>query len=443
MEKNSKILIVDDDVALCDIVEQVISHFLPESVIIKTHFGLEGLKLAEFQSPDVIILDVNLPDIDGFEVCRRLRENPATQSIAILIVTGLNQSRDIKIELLELGADAFLNKPFDDSELVAQLKALLRLKNAEDKIRSECLVLKDEVDEKERSLSIQEERWKLILENIAEGIWDWDLRSNDVFLSNQWKEMLGYRADEVDNTVEDFLSLIHASDYKRFQNELDSYLKRLIPEFSAEIRMKCGNGSYRWFLFRGCGIWDDDDRPIRVLGIQTDITEYKEKVFNLETMALFDCLTGLPNRVLFYELVEKAMHATKRTKQQIGIMFIDLDNFKEVNDNYGHSNGDVVLKTLADRFLKALRPVDVLARFGGDEFVMAIADLKDRYELDVIVKRLREAVSTPVTIEDRDFIIDFSVGYSIFPEEGKNIDKLLVLADQRMYKEKEKKQAEK
>ena len=441
MKHDASILIIDDELEFCETVEQVISHFLPQSQVSIALSGREGLEKSEHLQPDIVMLDIRLPDIDGYEICKILKDNPQTQESLILVITGLNHSQDLKIEFLELGADAFLKKPFDDSELIAQIKALLRLKSAEAKIKDECKNLKNEVQVKDNHLSIQADRWKLMLENIAEGIWDWDLQSNSIFLSEQWKEMLGYQVEEIDNTVSLFLNMIHPQDYERFRHEMDNYLNHFAPEFRSEIRMKCGDGTYRWFLYRGCAIWDEDSSPVRVLGIQTDITEYKERVFNLETMALYDCLTRLPNRVLFFELVDKAMQSTKRTKEKIGFLFIDLDNFKGVNDRFGHSHGDIVLKTIAERFQSVLRPVDILARFGGDEFVLAIANHKNRGELDIIINRLQDEIAVPIVIEGNEVVIGFSVGHSIFPTEATDIDKLLVKADQRMYKDKERKRA--
>jgi|SRR5690554_2338469 diguanylate cyclase (GGDEF)-like protein/PAS domain S-box-containing protein len=439
MFRDVKVIIIDDDKSLTEMISQLITIYEPGIEVLQAFTGKQGLEMISSDEPDLIILDIKLPDLSGCEVCRILKNHDIHANIPIIVVTGLSDHKELKIKFLEMGADAFLNKPFEDSELIAQIRALLRLKQAEDQLRYERDVLKNKVMKQGRELVEQEERWKVILEYIIGGIWDWDLRTDKIYISPQWKELLGYKNEAVDDDLVFFFALIHPADKERFRKSISNYLNKSEPEFNSDVRLQCKDGTYRWFLYRGHAIWDEDGNPIRLIGVHSDITDHKQQLINLEKMALYDNLTRLPNRVLFYDFTEKMIAATQRTSDKIGILFLDLDNFKDVNDAFGHYKGDDVLRLVAKKIKSLIRPLDFVARFGGDEFMLAIYNIQSEKELDLISERLRKGIADPIQINDQEVSIEFSLGYSIYPDDGDEIDHLLKYADLKMYEEKREK----
>ncbi len=439
MIRQARIVIVDDDKNLTELLIELISRFIPESEFFTAHTGREALKLIKKELPDLIILDVKLPDINGCEVCRILKKDKLAY-IPIIVITGITDKKDLKTKFLELGAEAFLNKPFDSTELIAQIRALLRLKKAEDKLKEERDFLEDKVNIQSKELDEKEERWKVIIDYVIGGIWDWDLRTDKIHLSEQWKKMLGYEKEEIKNERQFVFDLIHSADKRRFRKSVTSYLTRKEPSLNSEIRLRCKDGTYRWFLYRGHALWNEKGKPVRLIGVHFDITDHKEQVFALEKMALYDSLTRLPNRVLFYDYTEKMIAAAKRSKERIGILFLDLDNFKMINDTYGHSYGDKVLVKVAERLKSLIRPFDFVGRFGGDEFMVALYNLQSEVELDAIIQRLTAGIEQPIKLKGKKEIIRFSLGTSVYPIDAEDIDTLLKIADKDMYSEKKAKQ---
>jgi diguanylate cyclase (GGDEF)-like protein len=180
---------------------------------------------------------------------------------------------------------------------------------------------------------------------------------------------------------------------------------------------------------------DDEQRPKAILVISTDITERKASDERIRTLALYDTLTGLPNRTLFADRLNQALAAATRTGSGLAVLFIDLNRFKEINDTQGHGMGDEVLVNVARRFSAALREHETLARLAGDEFVV-IAQVPDREAASAIAERLEDALAAPVAARNHTFSVGLSVGISMYPQDGATIDDLLRCADIAMYRAK-------
>jgi diguanylate cyclase (GGDEF)-like protein/PAS domain S-box-containing protein len=206
-------------------------------------------------------------------------------------------------------------------------------------------------------------------------------------------------------------------------------------EWSGELEQRRKDGSQiitesRWTLVR-----DDEQRPKSILVISTDITERKASDERIRTLALYDTLTGLPNRTLFADRLNQALAAAARTGGGLAVLFIDLNRFKEINDTQGHGMGDEVLVNVARRFSAALREHETLARLAGDEFVV-IAQVPDREAASAIAARLEDALAAPVAARNHTFSVGLSVGISMYPRDGATIDDLLRCADIAMYRAK-------
>lgn len=166
--------------------------------------------------------------------------------------------------------------------------------------------------------------------------------------------------------------------------------------------------------------------------------ELKEKEREIYTLAYYDNLTGVANRALFYEFADKFIDTAKRNKSKVGLMFLDVDKFKSINDIYGHETGDLVLKQIAKILSQAIRKNDVLARYGGDEFLILLPDIKDVNNHECIISRIKDNENRFVHLEDSILELSLSIGTSFYPDDGETIDKLIAKADRGMYINKKK-----
>jgi len=221
---------------------------------------------------------------------------------------------------------------------------------------------------------IGERRWQLALQAATDGIWDWDGRGNTVFFSPRWKEMLGYSDHDLPNRPEVWELLLHPEDRGPALATVDAHLAGNTPDYRAEYRMRCNDGQYKWVLARGQAIWDENGKPIRLIGTHTDITERKVAEEQLLYLAQRDPLTGLLNRRQFLSLFRGAMTGAMANGQSLTFCVCDLDRFKDVNDRYGHQAGDEVLIAFSNAVTDNIKPDDLAGRIGGDEFWVLLRD---------------------------------------------------------------------
>jgi diguanylate cyclase (GGDEF)-like protein/PAS domain S-box-containing protein len=287
----------------------------------------------------------------------------------------------------------------------------------------------------EEKLRKSHEQFMLAVEGNHDGIWDWDITTGELFLSARWKEMLGYTNDEIENNIDSFRNNLYPDDRPRVMKYLDGYLKGEYHHYHIEFRMNHKDGSYRWILARGEALYDENDIPCRMAGSHTDVTEKKEMEKQLETLASTDELTGLWNRRYFFEIGHNECKRTRRYKAKFGMLVIDIDHFKDINDTYGHAAGDAVLRNVAEIFRKGLRDVDIPARIGGEEFAVLMPNT-DIEGAKIVAERLRSAVeSSEVVYEENSLKITISVGISDCTNIN-SIDEMLKNADDALYEAK-------
>ncbi len=291
------------------------------------------------------------------------------------------------------------------------------------------------------SLRDSEFRWKFAVEGSGDGLWDWNVATNEVFFSRQWKSMLGYAEHEVENRIEEWEQRVHPDDLRNARTELQRHLDGETEIYINRHRVRCKEGNYRWILDRGIVVERaEDGTPLRMIGTHSDITEQVEHQKALEHSATHDSLTGLPNRFLFSELIQRAMHRCRRNDSLLALLYIDLDGFKEINDEYGHDAGDELLIMVAQRMNRLLRQEDMIARLGGDEFVIAISDLARNSEVIPLLKRLLHDLNQTVTYrehEEHPLQVSASIGVTFYPQaEPIGPEALLRQADHAMYESK-------
>ena len=297
----------------------------------------------------------------------------------------------------------------------------------------------DELKHTNQQLQFSDNRWRFALEGSGDGVWDWDVRSRQVTFSKRWKEMLGYEERDLDNTFETWQSKIHPDNLASVMNAVDATLAGQTTSYSIECRFKCKDDSWKWMLARGMVvIKDDDGLPLRLVGTQTDISQLKDSEETIWQHANFDALTNLPNRRMFYARLDQELSKSKRTKLKFGLLFLDLDRFKEVNDTLGHDQGDVLLQLAAQRLLDCTYEQDVVARLGGDEFVILVSDIENIHlkNLEVIAQKVLSTLAEPFLLNHEKAFVSASIGIAIYPDDSSNTDDLIKCVDQAMYESK-------
>ncbi len=291
----------------------------------------------------------------------------------------------------------------------------------------------------EQALKISEERYKLASEGANDGIWDWDLLSNRVYYSPRWYKLIGYSPSEISDSPDEWLNRIHPEDLPMVKSTMEAHLSGLINHFEAEYRMLHRDGSYRWMLARGMAVRNELGAPHRIAGSLTDITRNKLNEDQLVHQALYDRLTGLPNRILFMERLDQVIKRLKRHDQStFAIFLLDLDRFKILNDSLGHRIGDQLIIEIGRRLDNCLREEDTVARLGGDEFAVLLTDIRDPYEVIQIANRLQREITQPVTIEGQQVFTSCSIGIALSTPEIENPEAMMRDADTAMYEAKAK-----
>jgi diguanylate cyclase (GGDEF)-like protein/PAS domain S-box-containing protein len=263
--------------------------------------------------------------------------------------------------------------------------------------------------------------------------------NKQVTFSKRWKAMLGYEERDLENTFEEWQSKIHPDHHHNVMNAIDATLMGQTSHYSVECRFKCKDQSWKWMLARGMVvIKDEHGLPLRMVGTQTDISELKQSEETIWQHANFDALTGLPNRRMFYARLSHELNKTKRTKLKFGLLFLDIDRFKEVNDTLGHDQGDVLLQLAAQRLLACTYEHDVVARLGGDEFVILVSDIEvtNLKNLEIIAQKVMTTLAEPFMLNHEKAFVSASIGIAIYPDDSSNTDDLIKSVDQAMYESK-------
>jgi diguanylate cyclase (GGDEF)-like protein/PAS domain S-box-containing protein len=286
----------------------------------------------------------------------------------------------------------------------------------------------------EEGLKKSEERYALAARGANDGLWDWDLTSNEVFYSPRWKAMLGYDENELSNSPDEWLERIHPDDRVRVEIEITAHVNGHSPNFINEHRMLHKDGTYRWMLSRGLSVCVVSSKAHRMVGSMTDITERKKAEEQLVFDALHDSLTGLPNRALFMDRLGHAVEREKRSSRYMfAVLFLDMDRFKVLNDSMGHTTGDELLVAVSKRLEESLRPGDTVARFGGDEFAILLEDLGNKGEAIFIAERVQEKLFMPFSLNGQEVFTSASIGIAFSTTGYEQPEHLLRNADIAMY----------
>ncbi len=294
----------------------------------------------------------------------------------------------------------------------------------------------DELQISDESLRNSEERYRIALEGCNDSIWQWDLVTDNFFISDKLYDITGYKLNNNMNFTKFIAEIIHPDDLDIVKKDFEKHINNITPIYKSEFRAKISDGSYVWLLSRGKALRDSENKAIKMAGSITDISERKISENKIKFMAYYDSLTKLPNRTFFIDKLNEELELVCSKNAEGAVFFIDLDNFKNINDTMGHDYGDKLLIYLAKQFEILIDKKDTICRLGGDEFILLHPYIKES-EVELYAKRFLDLFNKALEIDNRQMYITASIGVALYPKDGTDANTILKNADSAMYKAKE------
>lgn len=422
-----RILIVDDEVHFRAAYKTLLAH--EQRVIDEAANGQEALaKLADGKI-DLVILDLRLPDISGLEIMEWLTARKIQTSV---IVFSADKSINSAIHALRHRAFEFLRKDCDPDEMILAVERALNHRQREE----EHAVIAAQLKHSERL-------HRFLVDQSPDMIFTVDREGMFTFINSRVQSLLGYASEEL--IGQHFSCIVDPRDKLHVQYAFNE--RRIGPRATSnqEVRFLCKPAMPRppndvvvTVILSSQGVYETTDacqqgRFLGTSGVARDISERKKAEEIITFQAFHDLLTKLPNRTLFVDRLEMAIVQAARRKEKLAVLFLDLDRFKLVNDTYGHSVGDQLLREFAARVRKCLRTGDTLARQGGDEFTALLPSLSNSEDINVVAEKILAELRKPFEVADTHFLATTSIGIAIFPDDASSAEELIRCADMAMY----------
>ena len=412
-----RVLVIDDDQTFALLAGEILEQADFDVAIANN--SLEALIAFQAQPPDLVLLDVELPGTSGFDLCSQLRALSPGSDVPIVMVTGHDDTVSIA-RAYDAGATDFIHKPVLWPTLPHRVGFILR---AQDNLHA---------------LQLSEQRNRALLQALPDAIYIVDRRGI-------------------------IIEHITGEDQRNGVNHIGMRLEEVLPPDVAHAARQCTDGvgaagpaAVEFAVGRGKAYRAFEARlrpqPDGTLLIMTrDITERRKAKARIEYLAYYDVLTGLPNRQLFMREVGRAIRTVKQTGQMIALLYLDLDRFKRINDNLGHTVGDALLQNVARRLEQSSAPKELenlpgdahrheqprIARLGGDEFVVLLSGVSNEQHVAVVADRIRQAFGEPFDCGGHRLVVTPSIGIALYPRDATEIEDLLVKADMAMYQAKD------
>ena len=285
----------------------------------------------------------------------------------------------------------------------------------------------------EEALRLSQERFQLITRATSDAIWDWNLWTDELWWNEGFQKLFGYSGDEIGSDLSSWSERIHPDDAERVSRDIHRHIESGKHNWTDEYRFRRRDGSYAFVIDRGYVVYNSEDNPVRMLGSMMDVTERKSLEDQLTHQALHDPLTKIANRALFKDRVDHVLSKLARSKTELAVLFLDLDNFKAINDSLGHAAGDKLLVCVAERLQDCLRNADTAARLGGDEFAVLVESMYRHDEAMMIAERILSVFRQPFVIEGKEIYVATSIGIAGNSSEAPSSEELLRNADLAMY----------
>ncbi|MDX1656185.1 MAG: EAL domain-containing protein, partial [Candidatus Competibacteraceae bacterium] len=418
-----RVLVVDDDITARMLSQKFLGR--EDFQVILAEDGLKALSLLEEAQPHLVLLDVDMPRLDGYETCRQIRSLPEWQTVPVLMVTGREDLPSIEAAY-QAGATDFVSKPINWMILARRLRYMLRASHT-----------LSQLHRSERRLANAQRLARL-------GNWEWDLIGSENVWSEQFYALLGLQSD-IPPSLKRFLDRVHPEDRRRVacwlyrirkNGELEGISHRVVTMAGEELIVQQQAEVY----------YQADGKIATLYGTIQDVTPLHQAEAQIQHMAYFDSLTGLANRRRFKEWINQGLHLAEVQDHLAAVLFLDLDDFKRINDTLGHNVGDLLLKEVADRLSASVRVSDWVvrpgddenlaggvARLGGDEFTVLLNHLNQIEDAGGVAQRILDALAAPMALSGHEVVVTPSIGISVFPYDGQDADMLLKHADTAMY----------
>ncbi|MBL8258264.1 MAG: EAL domain-containing protein [Candidatus Competibacteraceae bacterium] len=419
------VLLIDDDLSI----RLLVSVSLEQAgfQVEQAENGRWGVEKFEQVHPDVVLMDVMMPEMDGFAASAELRRRPGGAQVPILMMTGLDDHGSID-QAFDAGATDFITKPINYPLLGHRVRYLLRASAAMNSLR-----------ESERRLAVAQRIARL-------GHWDWRADSTTFHLSEEVCRIIGLDPNAPEVPFEAVFDCVPEKERSRVRQWFASLQE---PGDLAGLNhwiLNPKGPELRYVRQQVEAIRDGSGRLVQLYGTLQDITELQRAEERIRQLAFIDSLTRLPNRELLKDRLSAALSLAKRHGRRAALLFLDLDNFKRINDTLGHSVGDMLLQATAERLKLSVRQSDTvsrlespedqnetIARLGGDEFTVLLPEVRRSEDVANVAERIQTALSQPLVLGGHEVFITPSIGIAIFPEDGDNSETLLKNADMAMY----------
>lgn len=291
----------------------------------------------------------------------------------------------------------------------------------------------------EEELRKSEERFNLLARATNDAVWDFNFLKNEYWLSEAFAKVFGLKLNENQTVeLESWRYNIHPEERERVVSSFNDAMTGSGQYWSEEYSFRRADGGYVFVLDRGYIIRDESGKAVRAIGTMMDITQRKQAEEIIRYQAVYDQLTGLPNRILFNERLLAALKQAQKTNKMLAVMFLDLDRFKKINDTLGHAAGDRLLESFASRIGDTLRSTDTVARWGGDEFTVLLPEIHSREDAIKTAQRILDKLKPAFKLEEQPLHVSSSIGIALYPDDGEDPETLVKNADAALYSAKER-----
>lgn len=419
-----EILIVDDTPMNLVVLEHMLKR---GDISIRTaQDGQQALEMVAAHDFALILLDVQMPGLNGYDTARAIKESPRGAGVPIIFVTSIFQDPENVRRGYEVGAVDYLFRPVDAQMLRSKVNVFIDLHRQKALLEAEIAQRR----RTEEALRRAEEKYRTIFERAVEGIFPCDMEGTFLEVNPATARLLGYDTpSELVGRPGMGLDILVDNEERR------TYLENLLRDgvvANREYQIRRSDGEHLW-VSESSRLVEGPDGERLIEGVLEDTTESKKSALDLHYRATYDGLTNIPNRLLFFDRLEHALARAKRYGYGLAVLFLDLDGFKSVNDNFGHRAGDELLLQTAGRLRRRVRASDTLARLGGDEFGVLLERVTELDSVTQAAENMIAALAEPFRIGAAEFHIGVSVGVSLFPGDAEDASSLVSRADAAMY----------
>ncbi|WP_439850668.1 putative bifunctional diguanylate cyclase/phosphodiesterase [Pseudomonas syringae] len=408
------ILIVDDDVHVRDLLEVLLQNQGYRTLTAES--GLVALEMVDLHAPDLILLDIMMPGMDGYEVAAQLKAGKNTANIPIIMLSALDE-QSARLSGLEAGAEEYLNKPVDSAELWLRVRNLLRLKSFGDYLKSHSLILEEQLQQR----TIDLERFRTVMDASEDAIFLINRNTMSLIEFNRRAcQLLGYTAEELSHKTPAELG---ETSMENLEVVYDKIIAGKGPSEPLETQIRDKSGRDVEVEIHRQAYRTGEDWVI--VGIVRDITRRKESDQRLLTMAHYDTLTGLPNRDLFFTSLQMGLTQAAISRWKLAVLTVNLDGFKNINETWGHVLGDQVLLEVSHRLSECLNASDTLGRVDGDQFALILMIRVGQADTRQTLERIRKALRVPFLVEGQSIVMTASIGIALYPEDGEDARELV------------------